>query len=334
MVWEELLGISGIGNEDEFFELGGHSPMFTQVLTHIDEIFGAPPCVMSWMSRQSGTSRSLSTWRSKALHSMEALWGAKLRSLICWDRGYRSPPEAWPHATETSRMAEPFLLRLLNAAFFRASRGTQRPAMFDIDATFPALRLLDRHCEEIRGELEPLLSERYKLPRYHEIDRIQADISGDAPGAWRVFMLKWPAGGVEANRNRCPRTAALLDQIPNVASAFFSILEPGKSVPAHDGPYLGLLRYHLALKVPSINPPSIRIKDLVHTWVEGHSILFDDSWNHEVFNRADEVRVVLIVDVLRPMAWPHHLLNWGVLRLLGPISDEARAAAANIRKYG
>ncbi|MBL8340878.1 MAG: aspartyl/asparaginyl beta-hydroxylase domain-containing protein [Rubrivivax sp.] len=230
-------------------------------------------------------------------------------------------------------MAEPLLLRMLNRTFFRASGGLRRPPTFDIDTTYPALRVLDRHRDEIRAELEPLLNGRDKLPRYHEIDRIQADISGRAPAAWRVFMLKWLAGGVEANRARCPRTAALLDQVPHVVTAFFSVLEPGKSVPAHDGPYLGILRYHLALKVPRANPPSIRIKDHVHTWVEGHSILFDDSWNHEVVNRADEVRVVLIVDVLRPMAWPLHLLNWAAIRLLGPLSDEARAAAANIRKY-
>jgi aspartyl/asparaginyl beta-hydroxylase (cupin superfamily) len=232
-------------------------------------------------------------------------------------------------------MADPFLLRALNAAFFRASGGLKRPPMFDIDRTYPALRLLDRHAAEIRAELLPVLADRQRLPKYHEIDRIQADISDAGPkeSAWRVFVLKWPAGGVEANRARCPRTAALLDEVPGVVSAFFSVLEPGKSVPAHDGPYLGYLRYHLALKVPASNPPKIRIKDHWHTWVEGQSILFDDSWNHEVVNRSDEVRVVLIVDVLRPMPWLYRLINWVALRALGPISDEARLAAANIRKY-
>jgi aspartyl/asparaginyl beta-hydroxylase (cupin superfamily) len=225
------------------------------------------------------------------------------------------------------------LLRTLNYAFFREAGGEQRLAFFDIDTTYPALRVLDRHQDQIRSELEPLLAERASIPQYHEVDRSQADISGQGSKAWRVFMLKWLAGGVAANRARCPRTAALLDRVPGVISAFFSILEPGKSVPAHDGPYLGYLRYHLALKVPAENPPSIRIKDTVHTWVEGHSILFDDSWNHEVYNRASEIRVVLIVDVLRPMRWPYRLANWVALRLLGPLSDEARLAAKNIRKY-
>jgi aspartyl/asparaginyl beta-hydroxylase (cupin superfamily) len=233
-------------------------------------------------------------------------------------------------------MANAYLLRTLNSAFRREAGGDARPPFFDIDATFPELRLLDRHVNEIRAELEPLLVERGRMPKYHEVDGNQADISAEtATGqAWRVFMLKWMAGGDEANRARCPRTAALIDELPGVVSAFFSVLEPGKSVPAHDGPYLGYLRYHLALKVPTDKPPSIRIKDRVHTWVEGGSILFDDSWNHEVYNESSQVRVVLIVDVLRPMRWPFHFANWLALRVLGPLSDEVRATAANIRKYG
>ena len=207
--------------------------------------------------------------------------------------------------------------------------------MFDIDATYPSLRLLDQNKDQVREEMLPLLDDRARLPRYHDVDRVQAYIAAETNQgqAWRVFMLKWIAGGVEANRARCPRTSALLDKVPGVISAFFSVLEAGKSVPAHDGPYLGYLRYHLALKVPARNPPSIRIKDRWHTWVEGGSILFDDSWNHEVQNLSDDIRVVLIVDVLRPMRWYLHLLNWAALRVLGPLSDEARQAAANIRKF-
>ncbi len=68
------------------------------------------------------------------------------------------------------------------------------------------------------------------------------------------------------------------------------------------GPYLGYLRYRLALKVPATDPPSIRIKDRIHTWTERGSVLFDDSWNHEVYNRSPDIRVVLIVDVMRPMS--------------------------------
>lgn len=100
-----------------------------------------------------------------------------------------------------------------------------------------------------------------------------------------------------------------MDAIPNLFQAFFSILESGKSIPAHNGPYAGYLRYHLALMVPQSNPPTIRVKDQYHTWKEGESILFDDTWNHEVVNDSDSIRTVLIVDIMRPMPLPLHLVN-------------------------
>lgn len=224
----------------------------------------------------------------------------------------------------------------LNNLFRREAGGTQRPAFFDIDRTCPALRVLDRHLGEIQAELAPLLADHARIPRYHDISQTQSYISAerDPEKNWRVFMLKWFGGdGIEPNRARCPRTVELIEQIPNVLQAFFSILDAGKSIPAHDGVYLGYLRYHLALKVPAHNPPSMRVKDQVHTWKVGESILFDDTWDHEVTNRSDDVRVVLIVDVLRPMRWHLHAINWLVTRFVARHTEEVREATANLKKY-
>ena len=115
---------------------------------------------------------------------------------------------------------------------------------------------------------------------------------------------------------RCPKTVALLEGIPGLFEAFFSILEGGKSIPPHEGPYRGYLRYHLGLIVPAKNPPSIRLKDQVYTWKEGESVVFDDSWEHEVYNQCDEDRVVLIVDFRRPMPQPFAAVNRLVQRIM------------------
>ena len=52
------------------------------------------------------------------------------------------------------------------------------------------------------------------------------------------------------NCQRCPLTTQLVESIPGMKTAFFSIMLPGKYIPEHRGPYKGLLRYQLALKVP------------------------------------------------------------------------------------
>ena len=98
--------------------------------------------------------------------------------------------------------------------------------------------------------------------------------------------------------------------------AFFSILDGGKSIPAHCGPYRGYIRYHLGLVVPPEDPPAIRVKDQHYTWKEGESVLFDDSWEHEVMNKSASDRVVLIVDIRRPMPFYFDALNRLVVRIM------------------
>ena len=126
---------------------------------------------------------------------------------------------------------------------------------------------------------------------------------------WRVFYLYLIGEKPEANRARCPETCAALDRVPGVFQALFSILDPGKSIPSHEGPYRGYLRYHLGLIVPEQDPPQIRIKDQLYTWREGEDVLFDDTWEHEVTNHSNGRRVVLIVDIRRPMPLPLTALN-------------------------
>jgi aspartyl/asparaginyl beta-hydroxylase (cupin superfamily) len=196
-----------------------------------------------------------------------------------------------------------WLLDGFNWLFDLYTGGKRRPVFFEIETTCPELRELDRHFPAIREELLGVLGNKQEIPRYHEVDRMEEYISNtvDTDKGWKVFFLYAMGEKPEANCARCPRTSALLDRVPNRMQAFFSILEAGKSIPTHCGPYRGYIRYHLGLVVPENDPPTIRIRDQFYTWKEGESVLFDDSWDHEVFNKSDGDRVVLIVDIRRPM---------------------------------
>lgn len=206
--------------------------------------------------------------------------------------------------------------RVVNAWLLRHAGENRRPVFFDIDATCPALRELDRAFPQIRAECDALLAARVAMPRYHDVNRPATGISATTPGDWKVFMLEVLGHKPAANRARCPATCAALARVPGVLQAFFSVLDPGKSIPAHDGPYVGYLRYHLGLRVPAANPPQIRVAGRPYTWREGESVLFDDSWPHAVVNAASEPRVVLIVDVPRPLPLlprlVNHLVLWGL----------------------
>ena len=192
----------------------------------------------------------------------------------------------------------------------------QRPVFFDIDAICPELHELERAYPKIRAELDALLEQHIDMPRYHEVNPPASEISASTEGAWKVFMLELLGQRPERNRAHCPATCAALEKVPGVLQAFFSVLEPGKSVPLHDGPYIGYLRYHLGVRVPKDDPPLIRVAGREYVWKEGEGVLFDDSWPHEVINHSREPRVVLIVDLPRPLPLVPRLVNnfvlWGV----------------------
>jgi aspartyl/asparaginyl beta-hydroxylase (cupin superfamily) len=210
------------------------------------------------------------------------------------------------------------LLIPLNKFYDLHIGGSRRPVFFDISRTRPELLELERNFDAIRGELLGILPEKRAIPRYHELDQMQYNISArvDPDKDWKVFPLDIMGVKPEPYCARCPKTMALLEGIPGLFEAFFSILEGGKSIPHHEGPYRGYLRYHLGLVVPERNPPSIRLKDTVYTWKEGESVLFDDSWDHEVYNECESDRVVLIVDVRRPMPQPFDGVNRLVQKIM------------------
>lgn len=203
----------------------------------------------------------------------------------------------------------------INNYLLRYSGGPQRQAFHDINAVCPELNEVTRNFPVIRRECEALLNRRAAMPTYHEVDPGQTKISGtvDADKHWRVFMLYLLGHKPEANRALCPETCRILDGIPTLVQAFFSILDPGKNIPLHEGPYLGYLRYHLALRVPAKNRPKILVNGQPHVWQEGEAMLFDDSHPHEVINSSDEIRVVLIIDVLRPLPFIPRLINKGII---------------------
>jgi len=190
----------------------------------------------------------------------------------------------------------------INWYFDQYIGGEKRAARYDISDNCPELLIFDQNYEKILKEYE-YVDQHYQLQAYHDTDSAQYTISAmvEPNKKWKIFVLSLCGETPELALKLCPQTCKMLESIPNVYQAFFSVLEPGKPVPAHNGPYRGILRYHLGLKIPAQNPPSIRIKDQIYFWQDGKSFLFDDTWEHEVFNNAKEDRIVLIVDIYRPM---------------------------------
>jgi aspartyl/asparaginyl beta-hydroxylase (cupin superfamily) len=111
------------------------------------------------------------------------------------------------------------------------------------------------------------------------------------------------SGVVPIAAAECPQTAAVLQSLPNIAmSAMFSALTPGTHLWAHCGPTNAVVSQSMGLIVP----PGcvIRVGTEERTWQEGVCLVFDDTYEHEVWNRGTGTRFIMLTDVWHPELTP------------------------------
>jgi aspartyl/asparaginyl beta-hydroxylase (cupin superfamily) len=122
--------------------------------------------------------------------------------------------------------------------------------------------------------------------------------------SWGAYYL-WQSGEpVQGHFERCPRTMAALEQAPmprikrRSPQALYSLLKPG----THIKPHHGMLNTRLICHIPLVIPPdcAIRVGSETRSWTPGELLIFDDSFEHEAWNRSDSNRIVLIFEIWRP----------------------------------
>ncbi|WP_448571520.1 aspartyl/asparaginyl beta-hydroxylase domain-containing protein [Trichothermofontia sp.] len=192
---------------------------------------------------------------------------------------------------------------------------------------FPWVNTLEANWQLIRQELDHILQDVDRLPNFQDIMPRQYRITQD--DRWKTYYFCAFGYVAQKNCDRCPETWKIIQSIPGLKVAFFSILAPGKHIPEHRGKHKGLIRCHLALKVPEPKEACrIRVADQMAYWEEGKCLLFDDTFYHEVWNETDGYRAVLFLDIARPMRFPMSLLNWAVAQIL-VLSPLVKTAKAN-----
>jgi beta-hydroxylase len=193
--------------------------------------------------------------------------------------------------------------------------------------SFPWVREVELSWPAIRKEADRLLTAVDKLPGFEEIQVEQEVLTTDR--RWKVFPFQAYGHQIVQNERRCPETCKALQKIPGMKAALFSILQAGKELPPHRGPYKGVLRYHLGIKIP--RPESqcgIVVDGELARWKESKSLIFDDTHLHEAWNHSKEDRVVLFVDFERPLPVRLAALNSTIIDQIGQ-SDFATASTKN-----
>ena len=169
----------------------------------------------------------------------------------------------------------------------------------NVDIVFPQHIILEDNWLVIKDEIEEIIKKTSSLPKFHEVDDGQEYISANDGISWNMFNIKTYGFWHQENIKLCPRTVELLKPYKNVSSIYFSILSPGKHIPPHNGPYKGIFRYQLAISVPKDGKCQLFVDNKPYSWTEGKSVIFDDTFVHEVKNETKEKRIALLLDVRR-----------------------------------
>jgi beta-hydroxylase len=174
---------------------------------------------------------------------------------------------------------------------------------------------LEPHWADIREELDTLLPRLEELPDFRTLTPGLRELTPF--NNWRMFVFYAYGRRSERNCRRCPKTAEILKRVPGMKTAFFSILAPGTHITRHFGIYPGILRVHLGLRVPARKQDCwIKVGPTVRSWEEGRCLIFDDTYLHEVHNDTDQMRVVLFLDIKRPLGRIGDWLNEAIIFLL------------------
>lgn len=171
-----------------------------------------------------------------------------------------------------------------------------------------------------------------------ENEKIGSDVKIDEKGeesGWRLITLKVGDEITSKCSDNFPSLAKVLKDVPEVVSCVLSILEPGIMIPIHVGYYKGILRYMLPLSVPDDRENCfLWVNGLKYSWMNGKSVLWDDTYPHKVYNNTNQTRVLLYMDIIRPMNGFLKNMNMFVLNLMQNsqvVKDEIKRTEQKIK---
>ncbi|XP_047424019.1 aspartyl/asparaginyl beta-hydroxylase isoform X3 [Mugil cephalus] len=164
------------------------------------------------------------------------------------------------------------------------------------------VKMLERNWKTIRDEALAVMDQNTGL-------FIPEEENLREKGEWGQYTL-WQQGRKAGNACQgVPKTCSLLERFPEATGCKrgqikFSVMQPGTHVWPHTGPTNCRLRMHLGLVIPK-RGCRIRCTNQTREWEEGKVLIFDDSFEHEVWQEADSYRLIFIVDVWHPELTQH-----------------------------
>jgi len=226
------------------------------------------------------------------------------------------------------------LLAPINCVLYLFSAVPNKPRI-DL-AHFPELKLLADNWQVFRDEGQVL----------YRAGHVKASKEYDDIGfnslfrrGWKRFYLKWYGQPHPSALALCPKSVALLQRVPSVKAAMFTLLPDGAKLHRHRDPHAVSLRYHLGLVTPNNDKCRIYFDGEPYSWHDGEAVLFDATYIHHAVNESGIDRLILIADIERPMIcaparWFNRFLARVVMRAAVTKNEAGERVGALNRVFG
>ena len=155
---------------------------------------------------------------------------------------------------------------------------------------------------EIKAELTHYLEEHSPEAYFNKSMVNQASI-------WKTISLRWWNVQFRKKQIHFPKTMKIVAKYPEIISLSFNQLEANGEILAHCGDTNAIFRCHLGMEIPDSLPNcGFRVKDEKRSWEEGKWLIFVDANNHEAFNKSENRRIIMVIDVVRNKFMPKKML--------------------------
>lgn len=207
----------------------------------------------------------------------------------------------------------------LNCLLYMFTQSKARHPIINLD-NFHELDEIQNNWEVIREEVVNLYRQRYFELTKKPGSQAFYDIGFRTffKYGWSRFYLKWYGYTHDSAKKLCPNTVRILEQIPSVNGAMFSILPVNGQLTRHLDPLACSLRYHLGLDTPNSDDCFINVDGVSYSWRNSKALLFDETYLHYAKNNSDNYRLILMCDIDRPMNFLGRFINFfykGLMRL-------------------
>ena len=205
------------------------------------------------------------------------------------------------------------LIILLITLILFFSNQNDKKCIIPVD-NYPELKILEDNKFIIINDLKKILNKKwidYKIIHSEDLDyfsqleekevfkrfeKLETSLNDNVKKpSWKTQVLIFN-GKLTKYSKELENTINLLKKIPGIKHAGFSCFEPGAISNYHTDNNFDTFRYHLPLIIPEGN---CKLKIYNKLYKFNKPMIFDDSCKHQVWNKTNFNRIIMIIDIYR-----------------------------------